>query len=255
MNSSEQQRRQDQRAERVLDCIFKALGHDLSNYLVAVQGLLRILDMEEGDRLSPVGKDYLRRLGSTTQRAQGLVQSLRAIVKAHQQSERSEDVTLADLVREVKAEINQLFPDRLVEYHLAIRVPVLRVPFRGLRQVLVELLSHLVQAGGPAPVRLEVGSQALPDGDQLWVADHSRGAAAETAQPPPPLGAGDPLDGSLRLVLVRELVEAWGGRFAARTGAGQGQLFTLLLPARKEQRTPAAGAAAPPVRLGDGEAS
>src|SRR5438552_1922652 len=71
-------------AERVLAYMQPALGHDLPNLLVAVQGLLQILELDERDRLSSDGRDYLRRLSATTQRAQALVRMLKDLGRASQ---------------------------------------------------------------------------------------------------------------------------------------------------------------------------
>src|SRR5262245_65269281 len=100
MNVTDEQLRRYQQAERVLSCIVRALGHDLPNYFVALQGLVRLLDMEEADRLGPDGREYLERLGAATQRAQELVESLRVLGKVGQEQQPCEDVPLAELARE-----------------------------------------------------------------------------------------------------------------------------------------------------------
>src|SRR5437899_1008822 len=40
-----------ERLERLLACFQKALGHEMPNQLVAIGGLLRLLELEEGERL------------------------------------------------------------------------------------------------------------------------------------------------------------------------------------------------------------
>ena len=49
------QRRIEQ-LERLLGCFQKALGHELPNQLVALQGLARLIEMEQADRLDEEGR-------------------------------------------------------------------------------------------------------------------------------------------------------------------------------------------------------
>src|SRR5688500_10101431 len=65
----------------LLEILRKSLAHDLPNQLVALQGLARVLEMEEGDRLGPDGKDYLRRMAAGAQRAHANIRSLAEMVK------------------------------------------------------------------------------------------------------------------------------------------------------------------------------
>ncbi len=70
----------------LLALLQKALGHELPNHLVAVQGLARMLEMEQAERLDDEGKDYLRRLAAAAQRAHELARSLADRVRAERRS-------------------------------------------------------------------------------------------------------------------------------------------------------------------------
>lgn len=63
-----------------IDCLLgvlqKALGHELPNYLVAIQGLARVLEMDQAQRLDDEGKDHLRRVAVAAQRAHELTLTL-----------------------------------------------------------------------------------------------------------------------------------------------------------------------------------
>ena len=59
----------------------KALGHELPNQLIAVQGLARLLDTET-ERLSDDGKEYLQRLGAAAQRSHEMVRALADFLRA-----------------------------------------------------------------------------------------------------------------------------------------------------------------------------
>ena len=71
--------------ERLLACLQKATGHELPNELVAMQGLVQLVQMEEGDHLGPESKDYLRRLVSRLRQTLELVRALAEAVRLGRQ--------------------------------------------------------------------------------------------------------------------------------------------------------------------------
>src|SRR5262245_37101959 len=71
----------DQRTERLLACIQCALNHDLPNQLVALQGLVQLLEAEEKGRLGSEGMDFLLRLGASARRTLDTVVILRDLHK------------------------------------------------------------------------------------------------------------------------------------------------------------------------------
>jgi signal transduction histidine kinase len=222
----------NKRMERLLTCLQKALGHELPNRLVGIQGMLQLLELEEGGRLGPDGQEYLRRLRAATSRAQAMVKALGEVCRVGRDSGPAEQVALADAVQEAAAEMKQLFPDRAIEYHCQLAVPVVGVPRRGLRQVLFHLLRNAVQAAGERQPHIEVGSRATPAGAEFWVKDNGCGLSPEQRQrlfEPFALGATG-TGSQLGLVLVREIVEQWGGAIRIDSEPGRGSVFTMSVP-------------------------
>src|SRR5947209_6737970 len=99
-----------ERAAALLAVFQQTVGHDLPNHLIAIQGLARVLELEEGERLSPAGRDLLARLAAAAQRAHEIVGTLAEIGRVGREVHATEFVALAELGREVAAELNQLFP-------------------------------------------------------------------------------------------------------------------------------------------------
>jgi K+-sensing histidine kinase KdpD len=220
------------RAERVLACYRPAVGHDLPNLLVAIQGLLQLMNLEEGDRLSGTGRDYLRRLAATTQRAQDMVRLLRDVALAGDAPVPAERVSLAEMLREVTAEMKQLYPACTIGYDLGIQVPVVMAPRRVLHQALVQLLRQVIPTVVAARQRLEMGSRETPAGIELWLAGRPP-ASPDGSEPAPEKlapNAGNAREARLALGLVGELADAWGGTFRVNSEAGRGTIYTLLVP-------------------------
>jgi signal transduction histidine kinase len=227
--------RDEAQAERLLACYQKACNHELPNQLVAIQGLLQVLRLDEADRLSPQGRACLERAIAAADRTHDLVRTLAAIGRAGQDPTPAGPVSLAEVVGEAMAEVKLLFSTRPVEYHLSDPPPTLWLPRAPLRHVLVQLLHNAVRAtaDNPAP-RLEIGARTTAASQEFWVADNGRGVPAPrqrqleafcSGQEPAPPGNG------LGLVLVCQIVASWGGTLHVRSTPGQGSVFTVTVPA------------------------
>src|SRR5262252_8864052 len=87
-------------AGRTWTCLQKALGHELPNHLTAILGLVRILELEERERLSADGHDYLHRLAAAARRVDGIVKALAELVRAVQEPQVVEPVAVVEAARE-----------------------------------------------------------------------------------------------------------------------------------------------------------
>src|SRR5437773_11858198 len=94
------------RAERLLACIRKACNHDLSNQMVALQGMLHLLMEEEQERLSAEGREYVQRALAAARRAVDMVQTLKDLTRWAASGEKTEQLNLAEVLREAQMEIN-----------------------------------------------------------------------------------------------------------------------------------------------------
>jgi light-regulated signal transduction histidine kinase (bacteriophytochrome) len=221
-------------AERLQHGLQKALGHDLPNHLVAVQGILRLLELEQSENLGAEGQAYLRRLTAATARTQALVRALHLYAQGGRTSETWEEVHLADAARGAASEVHALFPDRAIEFAFAVHAPTVWAPGRPFRQVLVQLLAQAVQNLTQNQALLEVGSAAA-DGDVLvWVAEKVEpDGAAMPARVAAADGPDSPkVDHQLSLLMVREIVAAWNGRLRVDLEPGRPLLLALVLPSR-----------------------
>jgi signal transduction histidine kinase len=238
-------RRWREQAERLLDCLGRALRHELPNQLVAILGLARLLIEEQGSRLDLEGRYHLDRLIALSRRADGLVRALADIVRFSLKPEPATATSLAEAAREAAAEVNLLFSDRPIKYHLQEVLPVLTVAPPALRQVLVQLFCNAAQAAAPdRSLRIEVGARQGPAGVEFWVADNGCGLAedqreglfdpfARGSAPPNAPGRAEDYGAScfgLGLFLVRQIVAGWGGSIRVQSEPGGGARFTLLVP-------------------------
>jgi hypothetical protein len=211
------------RWQRLLVACRKGLNHDLTNQLVAFQGLLQLLAQDEADHLSLAGQDYVRRLLGVAQRTQALARVLRDLSRLGDGPPRSEVLALPELAEEVVAAL-----PAPADCSFLWDAPRAFAPRELVKQALAQALPLAAEAGGaggfvihsrPAGGAIELSIKTSP----------AAGASALAASPDPsPADLPATWHDRLECVLLRELADTWyGGVTWHRGGAG----VSLTLPA------------------------
>ena len=216
--------------DRLLHVLQKALGHELPNQLIAVQGLGRMLDLEERERLSADGRQYLERLLAAAQRTHELVRSLAEVVRACRLGPPSQPISVEQALREATAELGLGPPT--VEVRLPADGPMVAMPGTALRQLLIQLLRNARQAETPdRPLRIEVGGETAETCVVFWVGDNGRGIEPDKlAKLFEPFAVREGSRAGVGLLLVRQIVDHHGGTVDVASTPGQGSRFTITLP-------------------------
>jgi signal transduction histidine kinase len=205
----------------------QALGHELPNQLVAVQGMARLLQLEAGDRLGADGSEYVHRLAAAAQRAHETVRALAGFVRALR-ADAVGRVSLADVVREAAAELGGLCKALAIEYHLPEQGPFLCLPPIVVRQVVASLLRH---AAEDASKRLVLETREEANTVELRVSADGPGPSAEEMQRLlVPFACRDRPGAALGLVLAKQLIENWGGTLAVESEGGRGTMLKVMFP-------------------------
>jgi hypothetical protein len=215
------------RLERLLYACRRGLNHDLTNQLVALRGLLQLLQHDEAARLSPAGNEYIDRLLAVSQRTQALAHTLRDLSRLGGPPPPSEMVALPALVEEVVAELKPLPP---CTYAWA--APRTFAPRPLLRQAVALALTLLTEldahAGSPLDFRSHLAGPAVELAFGV-------GSLADTSRPAPSARAVGDLPSAwhdrLECALLRELATAWEGavRWQKRPG-GAKVILAVPLP-------------------------
>ena len=139
---------------KLLPALRAFVGHDLANQMVIVRGLVQLLEVEEKERLSAEGREYVGRLQGAAGKAQDMVQTLRELVEALQNDEPAQEAALAAAVAEAAAVLKQLCPESTVVYDgQAVPWPA-RLGRRGLQRALSLLLPRAAEFLGGRDFRL-----------------------------------------------------------------------------------------------------
>jgi signal transduction histidine kinase len=221
------------RDDRLRGALHKALSHELPNRMLAIQGLTRLLELDEGERLSPEGKEYVQRLAAAAQRTHLLVKALAEFVRTGRAGELPETVAVPSLLREAVAEVKQLCPGARFEYHFPQTDPCIRVARSALRQVALHLLRNASQAAEPERnPSITVGAREAGSAVEFWVSDNGCGLTPEDrGRLFEPFFRRFGTDGvGLGLFLVRHIVEGWNGSVRVESVPGEGSTFTVTVP-------------------------
>ena len=225
------------------------VSHELRTPLSAVLGFLELLARDEAVQGSETASQQLGHIVGASKHLLALVDNVLdlARVEAGELKLLLEPVAIEPLLAECLMFISRLAEGRRISLprsDAAVGLCAL-ADFTRLRQVLLNLLSNAVKynrEGGSIAVELTCHGAEL----SIAISDTGAGLLPEQVaalfQPFNRLGAeGSLIEGTgLGLVITRQLVEAMGGRLAARSTAGQGSVFTVCLPV-------AAGVAVPVV--------
>jgi K+-sensing histidine kinase KdpD len=190
-----------ERTRQFLDYVSRILGHDLPNHFIALKGLAQLLAVEEEDRLSAEGKEYVGRMAAAADRAHLLVLSLASAGRLVLQPPNAEAVDVAEAVAEALAVVKALCPRHTVAYDVP-QVPFLvTVPRLSLDRVLAGLLRQAFSiASEHGTVHVKVEAKADSEAVEVSISDVSNSPGIDA-------------NGNRDLFIARLLVEAWGGRF------------------------------------------
>lgn len=224
--------------ERLLACYQQALGHDLPNKLVALQGLARLLGEELEGQLSGDALECLQRVVGLTREVHEQVSALAELGRACREGGLATAADLKALWAEVSAETILQTPGRAIVFECTEPLPAPVLPGRAARRVLLELVRHAIRrTPAPQPLRLRLACRVSPEGTHLELHDDGPSPSAaylEKAFEPRLDGREEP---GLGLFLARLLAEGWGGTIQLSAPSEGGCLASLQIPQRGDVRT------------------
>jgi hypothetical protein len=152
-------------------------SHHLPNQAVALESLLHLLAIDEGDRLSPQGQEYLQRLQSVAGKITGMTHFLREMVRLRRQPAQPAEIILGRFQNELKGELHRQAPDHAFTWDAA---PA-DTPLLADRRLLLIGATALVQAAAAAlattALHLGLTMAPAPEGTELRLSVTPQGVA------------------------------------------------------------------------------
>jgi signal transduction histidine kinase len=200
-------------SEPLLALYQQALGHDLPNKLVALQGFAKLIDQEAKDRLDEDSRYCLERLSIVARQMHGQLAALADVGRTLRRGGPVSALALQDVWRELTAEVTCKYPKRPITFEAVHELPTVRLPQRTARRALLELVLMAIRRV-PTGVPLRLTLQAVQDAEgHVSVSLTSDGPTPSVSEQEmafePTLEATEgPILGPF---LARLIVEGWGG--------------------------------------------
>ncbi|MBI5443395.1 MAG: hypothetical protein HY900_19540 [Deltaproteobacteria bacterium] len=228
-------------ANAELEAFVQSVSHDLRAPVRAVSGFSRILEEDFADRLPPVAADYLRRIHAGAQRMGALIDDLLRLSRIGKAELEVTRVGLAGPCREILDELAAGSPDRRVETVVAASIPV-HGDARLLRVMIRNLLENAWKfTAEETAARIEVSSRLDANGQrETDFSDNGAGfdmtLAGKLFVPFQRLHSADQFAGTgIGLAIVDRIVRRHGGSVRAESVEGAGAVFSVRLPAPREE--------------------
>jgi len=224
---------------RELEAFAYSVSHDLRTPLRTIDGFARVIEEDDGDKLSPQGRGHLRRIIAAVHRMGRLTSDLLALAQVSRAELRLEPVDLSAIARTVADELARSDADRSVAWHIEDGLQVVADP--GLMRVVLEnLLGNAWKyTGQTANARIEFtrAPDGLGDGAEAFcVRDNGAGFdmtyASQLFEPFKRLHRPQEFEGSgVGLATVHRVIERHGGRVRGEGVVGQGAAFFFSVAA------------------------
>jgi len=227
------QRMEQQRQNMVAD-----IAHELRTPLSVIQSNVEAML----DGVLPTNREELDSIHQEALLLNRLIGDLRtlSLAEAGQLALDKQPIELSETVARV-ADKYRLRAEELgaaLSVEIAPRLPQVLADAARVEQVLANLIENALRYGVSSGGRVILGARTVPDGVEAWVRDTGPGIASEDlphvferfwrsekSRNRQTGGSG------IGLALVKQLVEAHGGRVSVESTPGQGTTFRIVLPA------------------------
>jgi PAS domain S-box-containing protein len=219
-----------------LEAFNYTISHDLRSPLRSMQGFAQALIEDCCDKLDDMGKSYTRRIMTSSQYMDTLLQDLLKYSRLSRTEMDRTEVDVESLLSEVIESLNREIDEK--HARIEVRPPLLHVcaNLATLKQVLANLISNALKfVDSDRSPHIRIHSEEHENWVRIWVEDNGIGIAPEHQEKVfglferlhnvttyPGTGVG--------LAIVRKGMERMGGRVGLVSDPGQGSRFWLELP-------------------------
>jgi len=212
-------------------------SHELRTPLTSIHGFLEVL-LRGAAKQPEQLEQSLQSMFGESRRLGKLVQDLLLLANLDRTPELSKTPTdLNQVLAEMEPQLRVLSHNRSVRLDLH-PIPTLALDADKMKQVVLNLVHNAVQHTDPEEGRIVIATKSGLDGVTLSVADNGAGIAPEHLahlfdrfyridESRSRIHGGT----GLGLAITKSIVEHHGGTIQARSAAGEGSTFLVLLPA------------------------
>lgn len=222
-----------------LEAFSYSVSHDLRAPLRSIDGFSQALLEDCLEQLDATGQDYLRRIRAATQRMGQLIDDLLTLSRVTRSDLRKESVDLSRLASRICIHLQQLYPERPVEFEIQPHLFV-HGDARLLQVVLDNLLNNAWKfTTGQTQARIEFGATEAENGTPVYfVRDNGVGFdmvfVNKLFKPFQRLHRMQEFPGNgIGLATVQRIIHRHGGQVWAEGDLNQGATFSFTLAAEE----------------------
>jgi signal transduction histidine kinase len=216
-----------------LEAFSYSVSHDLRGPVRAIQMFAHALDEEEAAKLTDNGRDYLRRIMSSSIRLDQMITDVLAYSRINVEPMSRTPVDVEKLVGAIIEQNPNFQPPRA---EVEMQLPLLRVVGHesSLTQCISNLVGNAVKFVAPGVLpRVRISTQAVDQKVRLCIQDNGIGIAPEYQKRI--FQAFERLNTNYEgtgfgLAIMRRAVERMGGEFGVESEPDRGSLFWIELP-------------------------
>ena len=210
-------------------------SHDLQAPLATIRGYMELLRSEYTDVLDPNANDWIARATQAAERMGELVSSLLEFSRVTGAGALTKElVSVSDLVRDVRQDLEQVIRDSDAVVEVSDDSPLVLAQGSRLRQVLQNLVQNAIKHRSPErPPRCEVSVEARESDWLITVSDNATGIPEEHLESVFSMFtrvAGSEPGHGIGLAACRQIVERHGGRIWVEANPDGGSRFSFTLP-------------------------
>lgn len=223
-----------QEALRELESFSYSVSHDLRAPLRTIDGFVQAFLDDYGSHIDPLGRDYLQRARTASQRMGLLIDGLLRLSRVTRTEMSHEPVDLSEIARGVAADLQVAEPGRRVTFLIADEL-VATGDDQLLRVVMENLLANAWKFTSKTPAaRIEFGASQADGHTVYYVRDNGAGFDMAFADklfgPFQRLHGRSEFEGSgIGLATVQRIVRRHGGQIRGEGSVGQGATFYFTI--------------------------
>ena len=225
-----------ERSNRLLDEFAHVISHDLKAPLRSVANYAAWIDEDVGDALTGEARGHMDLLRAQVERMRAMINGVLDYSRSGRTRTAAEPVAVRELIDEVLALLD---PPSSVTIALADALPTLTTERAPLRQVFLNLIGNAIKHSRRDDARVDIGVRDAGSQYDFHVRDNGPGIPARAQEKiwalfqtlaPHDIATSTTEGTGVGLAIVRQLVEAHGGRAWVESQEGNGATFHFLWP-------------------------
>ena len=215
------------------------VSHDMKAPLRHIKALSLFLDEDYGDKLDEKGKKYIRKIGTTCDDAETMINELLQLAKMTDTEVVREVVAVNDVIRAVETELEFFLKEHNGKLEVLDDLPIISAHRSWLKELFVNLITNGLNYNEKEEKVVRICYEDKGGKQVFYVADNGMGIEDdykdEIFKPFKRIHA-DKSGTGLGLTICRKIVEAHGGKIWLESELGNGSTFFFTIPGYAQSR-------------------